>query len=139
MRSLFLTIFLALLSGTSFSQTADTIVLVCKGSRTGYKIDISSGKKTEFSESKTETYQITNGRYHDMNCKFSDKTIWCRDEGEGNVMGDSYLIRYYDITIDRYSGQIRDYTREIMTFRGVKTELVSTFDASCKKVSGKIF
>ena len=120
-------------------QTQDKITLVCKGSDTGYKIDLNSGKKTEFNDSVTQTYQITNGRYHDMVCKFSEKSIWCHDEREGYVMGDSYLIRYYDITIDRYSGHIRDYTKEIMTSRGIKTELVKTIDGICKKVTEKKF
>jgi hypothetical protein len=129
-----------LLSPACFSQqTQDKITLVCKGTDSGYKIDLKSGKKTEFNNSITQTYQISNGRYHDMVCKFSEKSIWCRDEGEGYVMGDSYLIRYYDITIDRYSGHIRDYTKEIMTFKGIKTELVKTIEGICKKVTEKKF
>jgi len=124
----------------SFSQQKqDQLILVCNGSKSGYKIDLNSGKKSEFNNSTTQTYKISNGRYRDMECKFSEKSIWCHDEGEGNVMGDSYLIRYYDINIDRYSGHIRDYTKEIMTFRGDKTELVVTIDGICKKVTEKKF
>jgi len=140
MKRTLLTLGLILLSPVCFPQQFnDGITLVCTGSETGYKINLDTGKKTEFNNSFTKTYQISNGRYHDMVCKFSEKSIWCHQEGEGYVMGDSYLIRYYDISIDRYSGHIRDYAKEIMTFRGVKTELVKTLDGMCKKITEKKF
>ena len=140
MKHLFVFISLIFVSTVSLSQqNSDKIILVCKGSESGYKVDVQTGVKTEFNILKTKTYQISNGRYRNRVCKISDKSIWCREEGEGPVMGDSYLIRYYDMVIDRYSGSIKDYVNEIMTHQGIKTETVNTFNGVCEKVIDKKF
>jgi hypothetical protein len=131
---------LLFLSPFCFSQqTQDKISLVCDGTDSGYEIDFNSGKKTNFNETKTKTYQISNGKYRNRICKITEKSIWCHEKGEGPVMGDSYLIRHYDLTIDRYSGVVKDYVKENMNFRGDKTELVKTFEGVCNKVTEKKF
>ena len=117
-------------------ESENNLILVCSGKESGYKTYLQTGEKITFeNEVKDETYQIENGKLNDMKCEFSKDTIWCHRKGEGPVLVSSYLIRDYSIEIDRYSGRVKDYIKEIMTHNGVKTELVKNFVGQCNKVS----
>jgi hypothetical protein len=116
-------------------ESENNLILVCSGKESGYKTYLQTGKKTTFeNEVKDETYQIENGKLNDMKCEFSQNTIWCHSKGEGQVLVDSYLIYDYNTQIDRFSGKITDYLKEIMTHDGVKTELVKNFVGQCNRV-----
>lgn len=138
----FIFIILFVVSPFCYSQKSfDSLTLTCSGKETGYKIYLKDGKKTTFEKNiSDETYEIVNGVLRDnMKCEFTNSSIWCHDKGEGVVLVNSYLIWNYSIEIDRYSGKIRDYSKEIMTHNGVKTELVNDFVGKCNKVTKKKF